>query len=257
VRQLLNGESGEAVRTAEEVLRNPQLPDYLVTQPVLDLVAALRRRGEADRALAELDRRLAGSPATYPPAVQPLLLERARVRASRAEWEAAEKDVAAFLDHLDPAQWVNAAPPRSEAHTIRGFIREGRGDAPGAQEAWREALKLIRGTPAMVTCEGFLLASLTNDLTEADVAFFIDQTTRRLGIPAATFIRKGGTFEPAWVAAVMRNAWRNPRGREYARRIALDDLPYMDVYGIHSPSSSPRRSARGRWPARRARSRRR
>jgi hypothetical protein len=77
-----------------------------------------------------------------------------------------------------------------------------------------------------------MLCSLTDDLTEADLAFTIEHNTREVGIPAAVFIRKGGWFEPAWVASVMRNTWRNPRAHEYARRIVLDDLSLMDSEGI-------------------------
>jgi hypothetical protein len=232
VRLLLNEETAEAARTAEEVLRNPDLPGYLSPQPALDLVEALRQGGEGDRALAELDRRLTAPPGPYPQAPLPLLLERARLRATRGEAEAAEKDVTAFLNQLNPAQWTNPAVLQSDAHAVRGFVRQQRGDAAGAQKAWREALRPVRGTPAGMTCEGFLLGSLTDDLTEADVAAYIEHTTRHLGIPAAAFVRKGGAFEPAWVASVMRNAWRNPRGRAYARRIVLHDLPLMDAYGI-------------------------
>src|SRR5262249_41028181 len=79
---------------------------------------------------------------------------------------------------------------------------------------------------------GFLLCSLTGDLTESDVAYFIEQSTGHLGIPAANYIRKGGIVEPRWLASVMRETWRNTRGRDYARRIAFHDLSVMDSYGL-------------------------
>jgi WD40 repeat protein/tRNA A-37 threonylcarbamoyl transferase component Bud32 len=232
VRHLLNEEIDQAARTAEELLRDPNLPAELVTAPVADLVYALRRRGEHDRALAELNRRLVETDGRYPVALLPLLLERARLHAARQRWEAADKDIAAFLRQLNPAQWRSGALLLAQAHMIRGFLREQRKDAAAAQEEWRQALRLLKGTPLYATCEGFLLASLTDDLTEADVAFFIEHSTRDLGIPAAAFVRKGGSFDPKWLASVMRNAWRNPRGRDYARRIAFHDLSYLDSYGI-------------------------
>jgi WD40 repeat protein len=231
-RYLLNGDTDQAVRTVEEVLQNPELPENLVTLPVSDLVLALRERGDSDRALAELNRRLVETRGQYATAVLPLLRLRARLHAARKEWDLAEKDLADFLRQLNPSEWRNGPMQRADAQLIRGFVRDQRGDSEGALQAWREGLKQIRGTPAHVSCEGFLLASLTNDLTEADIAFFIEYSTRNLGIPAATFIRKGGHFDPSWLASVMRNTWRNPRGRDYARRVAFYDLPYLDVLGI-------------------------
>jgi hypothetical protein len=138
----------------------------------------------------------------------------------------------AFLAQVDPAHWRNAAPLLAQAHMIRGFLREQQDDAEGAQAAWRRALGLLKRTPAVVTCEGFLLCSLGGDLTESDVAYFIEQSTGRLGIPAANYVRKGGIVEPGWLASVMRQTWRNPRGRDYARRVAFRDLSVMDSYGI-------------------------
>jgi WD40 repeat protein len=232
MRQLLNEELDEAVRTPDEVLRSPDLPEYLIPGQVVDLVRALRRRGDAERALAELNQRLGAPQGSYLPELLTLLLERARLRAARGETEAAEKDIDAFLRQLNPTQWSNAPLLVAMAHTVRGFLREQRGDAAGAQASWKEALRVIKGTNWQATYWGFLLGSLTNDLTETDVAFSIEHNTRDLGIPAASLIRKGGWFEPAWVASVMRNTWRSPRGHDYARRIALDDLPAMDSQGI-------------------------
>jgi hypothetical protein len=233
VRYLLNEEIDQAVRTAEKLVRDPALPAEWGTTPVTDLIWALRQRGEDGRAREELDRRLGtAEDGRCPIALLPLVLERARLRATHKEWRAAEKDVDAFVRQLNPAQWRYGSLLLARAHLIRGFLRDQQGDAGGAQASWRQGLGVLKGTPAYATGEGFILASLTNDLTEADVAFFIEHTTRNLGIPAAILIRKGGDFDPRWLASVMRNSWRNPRGREYARRIAFQDLPYMDNYGI-------------------------
>jgi WD40 repeat protein len=233
VRYLLNGESDQAVRTAEDLLRDPALPDEWVTGPVMNLVWGLRQRGDDGRARAELDRRLgSANDGQYPLARLPLLLDRAGLRAVHKEWRAAENDVAAFLRQLNPAQWRYGSLMLARAHLLRGFLRDQQGDAAGAEEAWRQGLRALKGTTAYATGEGYILASLANDLTEADVAFFIEHTTRKLGIPAAALIRKGGDFDLRWLASVMRNTWRNPRGREYARRIAFQDLSYMDYHGI-------------------------
>lgn len=233
VRYLLNGDLDQAVRTAESLVRDPALPDEWLTAPVVDLVWALRQRGDDGRARAELDRRLGTAEnGPYTIARLPLLLERAGLQATHKEWRAAEKDVDAFARQLNPAQWRYGSLMLARAHLIRGFLRDQQGDAGGAEQAWRQGLRALKGTTAYASGEGFLLASLANDLTEADVAFFIERTTRKLGIPAAALIRKGGDFDLGWLASVMRNSWRNPRGREYARRIAFQDLSYMDYYGI-------------------------
>jgi hypothetical protein len=120
----------------------------------------------------------------------------------------------------------------ARAHLIRGFVRDQQGDARRAQEDWRQGLRPLKGTPEYPTVEGFILASLTSDVTDADVAFIIEHTTRNLGIPAAALIREGVDFDLRWLASVTRNSWRDRRGLEYARRIAFGDLPCMDSYGI-------------------------
>jgi WD40 repeat protein/tRNA A-37 threonylcarbamoyl transferase component Bud32 len=232
MRYLLNGETDQAVRTAENLVRDPALPGEWLTTPVADLVWALRQRREDRRAREELDRRLGtAEDRQCPLALLPLLLERARLKATQKEWGPAEKDVAAFMRQLDPAQWRSGTMMLARAHLVRGFLRDQQGDAGGAEEAWRQGLRALKGTTAYASSEGFILVSLANDLTEADVAFFIEYTTRNLGIPAASLIRKGN-FDLRWLASVMRNAWRNPHGREYARRIAFEDLSYMDYHGI-------------------------
>jgi hypothetical protein len=233
VRYLLNEEIDQAARTAENLVRDPTLPTEWITTPVTDLIWALRQRGEDGRAREELDRRLGtAEEGQYPIVLLPLVLERAQVRATSKEWREAEKAIDAFVRQLNPAQWRYGSLLLARAHLIRGFVRDQQGDARGAQEAWRQGLRALKGKPEYATSEGFILASLTNDLTEADVAFFIEHTTRNLGIPAAALVRKGGDFDPRWLASVMRNTWRNSRGREYARRIAFQELSFMDSYGI-------------------------
>jgi hypothetical protein len=232
LRHLLNDETDQAVRAAEELLGDPALGAESTTTLVVDLVLALRQRHEEGRALAELDRRLPGGEGQYPIRSLPLLLERACLLATQKKWAAADKDVAAYFRQFNPGHWRYPAWLRSRALMIRGFLRQEQGDDAGAQQDWKESLGLLKGTPFYATCEGFILASLTNDLTETDVTFFIEQTTRGLGIPAAKFIRKGGDFGTRWLAEVMRNTWRSPRGREYARRITFLDISYIDGDGI-------------------------
>ena len=50
----------------------------------------------------------------------------------------------AFLRQFQAGQWASGALLLSDAHTVRGFLRERRGDAAGAREAWREAYRSAR-----------------------------------------------------------------------------------------------------------------
>jgi hypothetical protein len=231
-RCLLNEQADEAAHAAEEMLKAPNLPPGATVQLVWGLACALRQRGGSDRALAELDRYVKELAGRSPPNHLPLLLERTRLHAARREWEAAERDSTTYFQQLNSGQWASGHVLLAQGHMVRGFLREQRGDAAGALEDWRQGLGLLKGNAGLVSEDGFILASLADDLSEADAAFVVEQTTARLVLPAALFVRKGGSFDLAFVAAVLRGAWRNDRGRAYARRIAFHDLPYMDLHGI-------------------------
>jgi hypothetical protein len=151
---LLHDQLDDAVRTAEEALHQPDLADYHATVLLTDMLWALRGRGEADRALAELDQRLAAGQRLRSLPYALLLLERARLRASRKEWAAAEKDVADYFQFVHSGRWQHAPLLLAEGHLVSGFLRDAQGDRAGAEKAWREGARLLKGTAALVSEEG-------------------------------------------------------------------------------------------------------
>ena len=117
------------------------------------------------------------------------------------------------------------------AYLVRGLLREQTGDAPGALAAWREGYRRAKGTPGMGMQSASILASLSGELTEDDVHAMVDQVIGSLATsfpPVALFKNRLMPFGE--LTKVFREMWRTPRGRDYARRIALLNISYLDFH---------------------------
>jgi tetratricopeptide (TPR) repeat protein len=156
-------------------------------------------------------------------AALPLLLERARVHTALAQWDQAEAD----LDQLFRIRPVEQVPYSvfCRACLLQGFLRERRGDGPGALQAWRRGL-FLSWAPSLdpqkreqnfaeldERVHHVLLASLANQVTEADAPLLLGQAGR--------FARLFNRFLPT---SVLRDMCRGQRGRDAARQYAFMDL---------------------------------
>jgi tetratricopeptide (TPR) repeat protein len=221
------GQNQLALSTAEELLRS----NYLTRDGrvlVMDYVVWLHLRGgEPKRALQEVDRWLVENPGVYRPEYMPLLLERARVYAAMQEWRKAEEDLEAFLHETTPDRVPLGR--MLDACLLRGFLRERRGDAAGALAAWRDGYLKVKGTGEMHRLNASILASLANELTAEDArktVIGVFATTSRKFPVFALFEKQLVPLEE--VTITLREMWRTPRGRAYARKIAFCELPYAE-----------------------------
>jgi serine/threonine protein kinase/tetratricopeptide (TPR) repeat protein len=257
----LVGREAEAVRASYELQRH--FEDFCRNNGlwgtwVLDQHSWLLRRQTpgpegARRARQELDRWLFTTPGVlrrdgvgtvYFP-----LVERARLHAALKEWGQAEADLDEFFR-------VQAQESRRQygfhagACLLQGFLRERRGDHEGARAAWRRGLikswekeNPADPSPAELTeragialVSHIIMASFTGELGDDEAARLLDRLWST-GQPGQTASEMNAlslmarSLKPP--PAALREMWRTPRGKEWARRIALRELSY-DEY-IRTP----------------------
>jgi tetratricopeptide (TPR) repeat protein len=228
---MVEGQTPRAISLAEELATDKALSADNRIDSILDLASLLCQSGQTHRALDEINRQLlAGEPGRYRTAYLPLLLARARVHTLMDQPPLAEKD-------LDDLFRLTADPGRAtgylDACLLRGVLRSGRGDADGAAAAWREGLNLARRTESMHVLSAAIMGSLLNELTTDDLKEMIAGVLggTRSSSPIVVLFRSG-LFPFDELATGLRATWQSPRGREYARRIALRDLPYREMLTV-------------------------
>ena len=183
-------------------------------------------------ALEEVDRRIGAGREANPL----LLICRARIAARQGRWAAARDDIDEFFRRRGDL----AVGGTSEACLIRGFIREGLGDVEGARASWREGYRAASGTAHMSTLAVSIMASLSGELTDEDAKIMYKTVLGRLPSNAANIAintAKNLKFPFDDVISALRTMWVRPRGREYARKIALKDCSFSEWMGIQVPLS--------------------
>jgi tetratricopeptide (TPR) repeat protein len=226
------GQLDRAVQMAEELLADPGFTDpWQQLSVVEDYTWLMLERGTPEKALVVVNRFLLDPSGGYRLPYLSLLVTRARVHAARKQWEQAEKDVEELFRQLSAERYILL-----DAHILRGFLRERRGDQAGALEAWRQGWSKIKGTDAMFSVQGGVLASLANDLTVADAEQLIARAMAKLSAasPIASAL-KNNLLPGNFLATVLRERFRTKRGLDYARRFALHDLTPLDYHGLAFP----------------------
>jgi len=192
--------------------------------------------GESRRALELLDRILFEAPGVMRPSIKNglnillhCLQERAYLNVAVRDWAAAEQDLEGYFKAYSslPNQYSDYAKSR----ILQGFLLERRGDLEGARSAWQrgriKSWRLEAPRDLVEELDAFpspgplfsdmMLGSLTNDFTETDLDVFISQLKKALG-EDSFFVRGINLFRPS--AAIFREAFQTPRGKDIARRIA-------------------------------------
>lgn len=210
-----------------------------------DLVWMLIELKQPRRALDEVNRLLES--AFTVKEYRPLLIDRARLLIAQEKWAEAEKDVEAYFAQVDRkeadyADWADAC-------LVRGLLRERRGDAKGAQEAWRLGLlrehpvglpplprgRLIAGPALETRFNGITffsqLAALTDELTENDAAFLFNNLIVGTGTVEQLFRTVGRkAFPPDFMRQTVGVGYRSAHGRDLTRRMAFRQIPFSDFY---------------------------
>ncbi|HEX4612687.1 MAG TPA: serine/threonine-protein kinase [Urbifossiella sp.] len=129
--------------------------------------------------------------------------------------------------HRDGPARVNVATMwYLDTAMLRGFL-------PGGKESvWEDAFKRVSLLPTGASYEAAILGSLSGELKAADAAVMMVTSAETAGVfgPAVVEMRAAVSDPAALKTAteVVRNAWRSPRGRELARRIATRELPFHE-----------------------------
>lgn len=207
---------------------------YELLTVVEDCCWLLRTEGRAPEALELVDRWLFVRPGEYRDACHRLLVERARIHTALGDGDAADHDLADFLNASDTgpeSQRKQLYPWTSGARLLQGFLCERRGDSAGAQAAWQAGVlpeRLHASGAGMLNA--IVLASLSGAAADARTRGFMEHVGAALPPPADEMMKRSLTlvFPPDFISAVLRESWRRPRGRELARRIAYGELTYHE-----------------------------
>jgi tetratricopeptide (TPR) repeat protein len=224
-----------AVAVAEELLRQPGLRPSRRADVLDELVWLLLRKGQSSRALDEVNRHLlcetAGPTGHYRREYLPLLVSRARIYAGQRRWRESAEDLEALL-RLSP---VTGTSCPLDACLLLGFVREQQGNAAGALEAWRRGLRLARQLKALHVLPAAIMASLSGEMTREDAEAMVAGVLGEIGdrSPVMMLVRSK-LFPFDELEKALRATWRSPRGREYARRIALRDVSHEEMLSVQA-----------------------
>lgn len=187
----------------------------------------LRTSGRAKEALDNLDHWRGKQPDDG------LLLERARINVELKNWTDAEQDLNVIL------QAKSSNPVKvAEALCMKGFLRERAGDLKGALDTWKKgieaahAVKRRPGDPldpsVMRLMNYWIMMSMAGELSDDECR----------GIQLSLFEGHRGDGQIQQIAevvsslmppAVIREAWRTPRGRELARKWVYRQASYAET----------------------------
>jgi tetratricopeptide (TPR) repeat protein len=231
-----------AIRICAEMLpRERELAYQLdVNLSLIDFYCyALRQSGDPQAALAVVNNELLHPPDKYRASAPYLLVARARIHAGLKQWEEVDKDLDEFCSRVS----VERMPYYYFAAVclLHGFVQEERGDFEGAQRTWRQGLyknftrgkkqettrSLLRVKGLLNTSWGLLLASLTNDLSDADAKALFMELDPYLDAHSPPEGQRNFLLQ-FLPTHILRALWRTPRGHELARRIVYHDLPLND-----------------------------
>ena len=163
------------------------------------------------------------------PAAPPreVIIERARTLAALDRCEEAEKSLEEALRGVTPDKpgW-----DYTTAWATLGFVRQQLGDPAGAEQAWRQGLQIDWQTPWMGFrfVQGLILASLTGELSESDTRRLTERSLQWLPSELSDNPVIQSLVPVEFVTSVLRNTFRTPRGRQYARQIVLREIPFAE-----------------------------
>ena len=181
----------------------------------------------ADRSLAmEISRRFA-----------PLLIDQARNQIAMGDIQLAEQLIDQFFAEM-PDTYIHYNI-YSQPYLLKGFLRAERGDMAEAESYWRRGLwesyqatvppylRLNRPSPFGIfgAIDHWIMASLLGELSDQEADGIIKELFSRGG-SEALLSQVTSTVEIS--PALMRDAWRSPRGRKLAKQMAYLNIEPMD-----------------------------
>jgi tetratricopeptide (TPR) repeat protein len=226
------GDKAQAFKLAQQLTQDLKSSNIWRKGPIISFVLDLYlHEGRNDEALrlVESYTQVAQSQMDRD-ALAELSLYRAKLHILSKQFDQAER----ILDEL------SRNPPASFADDgglnvciLRGFLRHDRGDEAGALAIWKEGYQQVKERSLLAQINGSIVASLSNELTEQDVAVMTNWIVTQAGsyFPFAEMFRNR-ILPLHEVTPALRNMWRTPRGMDYAKRLTLGNCSYFEFYGI-------------------------
>ncbi len=223
----------EALEAARDTMQGVSPDDELYSiQAVEHLSWLLRLHGKAGEAREVVDRWLFEKPGAYRVNYLPLLVERSRVHVALGQWDQAERDIEELFRRC-PVKDLGAY--HAPACLLRGFLRERRGDSAGARAAWQQGVPRVEDADPGFGFQFLtqtILIGLTDQMSDAD----IEKLVARVVVAVSKTTSGGGAAGFARLfrlpPGLLRAAWRSPRGRDYARRIAFRSLSFAETVRV-------------------------
>ncbi|MCE9564372.1 MAG: tetratricopeptide repeat protein, partial [Planctomycetes bacterium] len=207
----------------------------------------MRQTGKAGEARTDLvrwrdeylPRSPAGSPAWFRWSYMPMHLEFARINAEEQKINAAEWEIDVYLK--DSPRPIHNYSFHAPAYLMKGFCRLEQGDAAGAVKAWdqgrwqsytaewKDGKRPPQPTPPgrNALMDHWMLSSLCDKLTDAEAKDVLRDLMAML-VQDQTMTQMAGIIQLS--PDVLRNAWRSPRGRELARKMAFLQFGPVEHY---------------------------
>jgi len=199
------------------------------TAVILEYSWMLRVAGRAQEALEEIDHWMAaeGSQVHWE-------IERARNLYALGRADEAEQTLEALCAAKRPEEFGFLGGAWLGVCAMRGFLRQDRGDEAGAQQAWKDGMRVPWVTHwfGFIVLHGAITASLADAVTEGDAKALMT-TVARMAARDSLFGAAGTelgmlVLPPKDVAAILRESFRSPRGRDYARKIVFGLIPHAE-----------------------------
>lgn len=251
----VNGDMAAAQAQAREWLADGQSPS---NDAIDELAWMLREEQKYDQAAALLDRFLLEESPEYEPRLGMLWIDRAYVAFARGDREAAQRCLGHFItaarQDLD-----GIARHNPQSALMAGFLLD---DQEGMQEeakrVWAQGLEVLlndRATQRRTHGDWlylWLLSSLSGEADDAELQLAFRSLLSGVGSdsiigPLITMITASPTGQER-MARQMKVAFQSPRGKAIARRIAYQQLSFVEMLrepmllmavGVSSPMFRP------------------
>jgi tetratricopeptide (TPR) repeat protein len=234
---MANGQEDQALQIAADGIQRDRPAEFDGSRGsrYADYFWLLRLAGHTQQALAELDHWIGKEPGQPPRRWHAeVILERARILTALDRWDEAQQTLDDLFGAVTPQQMGGTYTP---ACAMLGFLRQRRGDIDGARQVWAEGL-----SSDWMTGQGFqflyglILASLVGQISETEAQAVVghvvgSEADHSLLALAGTPIGRQ-LLRPGVVASVLRDAFRSPRGEDYAWKIVFREIPFAECVRV-------------------------
>jgi tetratricopeptide (TPR) repeat protein/predicted Ser/Thr protein kinase len=262
----------KATDLAVEVTRSPRFNDLTPNVMFWETYGwAAILRGKAGELYGSFGPWLFREPGKVRPDAPWGLVEYARILAADKKWDEAEGDLRRFLDLDRPSELDQSTRRISDAALMLGFLKQRQGDDAGAMAAWRRGLLMVREPKRDESWTAHLrrtvvggrhllyyamLMSLADDVTPDDARSAIELAADNMagtGFSTGKLLMSTGVFQEGQrqqdrVQTALRQMWRTPRGRQWARRLVFQETLPKDHLRVTATLAGQQVARQGAFP---------